>query len=349
MAANTPDPRRPFLSTRFNTNRYPGFYSRTLSNTGNVEDEVKPAPVSPLRGVGIGSANESDGPSPENVGPGSKQYSDMTDQEFDEDTKNREFAQSVFGLGVPTDIEGWGKKGLGLMASLSPVGLIGPAAKALNYFTQEEFDKALSDAGVKDAANRSGGPAPSDPTAEGAIGSHPDDYGYSSTPGGAGYDPNRSPETSSSYSDNEGDTSQQTAQAEGAIGSHPDDYSGNESDGQGSGSNSGGTSGGGGSPGDGWRRGGPIPNKGSPELEPVRITAHEGEHVMNPEAVAFWGDDVLAAMQAVGEGTATDEQIQLLLNEVRRGAAQAAPQARPNPMQAMGSPLRNAGAGMMGG
>ena len=39
-------------------------------------------------------------------------------------------------------------------------------------------------------------------------------------------------------------------------------------------------------PGGWYRRGGPIPNRGSPRRDPVKITAHEGEFVVRPEMAA---------------------------------------------------------------
>jgi hypothetical protein len=361
MATNTLDPRKSFTSTRFKTSRFPGFMSQTLDATGNVEEEPQPAAIeSPLRGVGLGLSTESDGPSPENVGPGSKSYTDMTDEELSQEEKNRSFARDVFGVGMPEEtVEGYGKKGIGLAANMALPG-IGPMVNLANKVGKEDFDKAIA-ARDKRALERAAGIAggsnePSDPTAMGAIGSHPDDYGLGTgTPGGAGYDPNRGPEASPSQP--EGDLSEETAQAEGAIGSHPDDYGGGDSGGgpsesdPGPGGSTGSqdTSAGSGMGDSTYRMGGPIPNKGSPEIEPVRITAHETEHVMNPEATAYWGNDMLEAMSAIAEGVATPEQVQLVRQMINKGSAAAMPQSRPNPMQAMGSPLRSAGTGMAGG
>jgi hypothetical protein len=49
---------------------------------------------------------------------------------------------------------------------------------------------------------------------------------------------------------------------------------------------------------DGWRMGGPTGDDGDGVLEPIRGTVHEGEFVLRPEAVSYYGPALLAAMNA---------------------------------------------------
>ncbi|MBE0532635.1 MAG: hypothetical protein IH626_17565 [Rhodospirillales bacterium] len=353
MATNTLDPRKSFTSTRFKTSRFPGFVSQTLDTTGNVEEE--PAAVaSPLRGVGLGLSTESDGPGTDPVG---KQYTDMNRDEIDREYENRALNQAMFGIGMPTNAEELGKKAVGVLASATPVGAIGPLSRGLDYFTKEELDRAeqaLSKQELKRAAGIAGTPNadrdfdPSDmtglgvtdydraaiegdPTARGYNTPQPD-YSGSDEAGPSVGDPNAGTTTDT---DDSGRGAQGPSEADsGGTSANSDNSHGGSSEGHGGDPST-------------YRMGGPIPNRGSPEIEPVRITAHETEHVMNPETVQFWGQDVLDAMGAVAEGVATPEQVQLLRQMINRGPAESILEDRPNPMQAMGSPLRAAGRGYL--
>ena len=367
---NTLDPRKSFTSTRFKTSRFPGFMSQTLDTTGNVEEPQPAAVTSPLRGVGLGT-NESDGPDPASTG---KSYTDMTREEIDREYANRALNQDVFGLGMPTTAEEVGKKALGVLASATPVAAIGPLSRGLDYFTKDELDRAeqaLSKKELEQTAKtlgyqRGSESDPNDLTGlattdydKAAIAGDPTARGFN-TPqpdyslADAGGDPNtgRGPTQGRSTDAPSGDESTSPGSGNDNGGSGPGDNGPSgpgdtDSSGEAAGGQEGGgAQGGEGGPG-GWRQGGPIPNKGSPEIEPVRITAHETEHVMNPEATAYWGNDMLEAMSAIAEGVATPQQVQLVRQMINKGSAAAMPQSRPNPMQAMGSPLRSAGRGYL--
>lgn len=87
-------------------------------------------------------------------------------------------------------------------------------------------------------------------------------------------------------------------------------YGGSPGDPGGSPSGDTGASQGGGAPGDDgssspsepgtYKVGGPIPNRGDPRLDPVSITAHEGEFVLNPKAVKKLGLPFLTVLNALG-------------------------------------------------
>ncbi len=66
-----------------------------------------------------------------------------------------------------------------------------------------------------------------------------------------------------------------------------------------------------------WKRGGFVPNRGKPAVQPVPgQTLHETEFVMDPATTQFWGPDVMAAMQAIAQGRADPQMIQMLMQEL---------------------------------